>query len=240
MSNRLNGKVAIVTGGARGQGRATAELFADEGAIVYACDVDAGDYSHHGVRHRQMDITSESGWAAIVNEAREENSRIDVLVNNAAVVLSDENIVDAALGDIETVLRVNTLGATLGVRAVIPAMLESGGGSIVNIVSTVAQHASPVHGAYQLSKGGVRSLTRHIAVTYARLGIRANSVLPGLVDTRMLAESPDEAMEAAAAGIPMGRLARPIEIAYGSLFLASDESSYMTGSELVIDGGILA
>jgi len=240
MSGRLQGKIAIVTGGAQGQGRATAELFADEGAVVYACDVRPGDYEHSGVHQRALDISDEAGWGALVAEISETHGRLDILVNNAGIVLSNDNIVDVAIDDLEKVIHVNVLGATLGARAVIPAMLEGGSGSIVNIISTLAQHAAPVQGAYQVSKGALRSLTRHLAVTYARSGVRVNAILPGMVDTPMLAGSPADALEAAAAMIPMGRFAKPIEIAYGSLFLASDESSFMTGSEVVIDGGVLA
>jgi NAD(P)-dependent dehydrogenase (short-subunit alcohol dehydrogenase family) len=149
-------------------------------------------------------------------------------------------MVDVAVGDFETVLRVNVLGATLGIRAVIPSMVAAGSGSIVNIASTLAQHAAPTQGAYQVSKGALRSLTRHVAVTYARSGVRANSILPGRVDTQMLPRRSEKARRAAMATIPLGRFAESREIAYGSLFLACDESSYVTGAELVMDGGVLA
>lgn len=240
MTDRLRNKIAIVTGGARGQGQATAELFADEGAIVYACDVDEGEYTHDGVHHRRLDVVDEAQWSALVTEVRGTHSRLDILVNNAAVVLSGENIVDVAVSDLETVLRVNVLGTTLGTRAVIPAMVAGGGGSIVNIASTLAQHAAPTQGAYQVSKGALRSLTRHVAVAYGRSGVRANTILPGRVETRMLPRRSDEARRAAMDTIPLGRFAQPREIANGSLFLASDESSYVTGAELVMDGGVLA
>lgn len=240
MTDRLKDKIAIVTGGARGQGRSTAELFADEGAIVYACDVDPGESRHRGVHHRTVDIADEADWSALVAEVCDAHSRVDILVNNAAVVLSSDNIVEVAISDLEAVVRVNLLGAILGTRAVIPSMVAARSGSIVNIASTLAQHAAPTQGAYQVSKGALRSLTRHVAVTYARSGVRANSILPGRVDTRMLAGRSDEARRAAMDSIPLGRFAQPREIAYGSLFLASDESSYVTGAELVMDGGVLA
>jgi NAD(P)-dependent dehydrogenase (short-subunit alcohol dehydrogenase family) len=241
MSERLSGKVAIVTGAARGQGRATAELFVEEGAVVYACDIIPGDYTREGVHHRKLDIGSEADWSALLAEVIESHSRVDILVNNAAVRLSPDNIVDVAISELETVLRINVVGATLGTRAVIPSMVAARSGSIVNISSTLAQHAAPTLGAYQLSKGALCSLSRHVAVTYAKSGVRANSILPGRVATSMLTEGRSEAsLQAARATIPMGRFAEPREIAYGSLFLASDESSYITGAELVIDGGALA
>lgn len=241
MTERLRGKVAIVTGAAGGQGRSTAELFAQEGAVVYACDITPGDYTYEGVHHRELDITSEAGWAKLLAEILDAHGRADVLVNNAAVRASPDNIVDVSLEELDTVLRVNVLGATLGIRAVVPPMLAAGSGSIVNISSTLAHHAVPTLAAYQLSKGALCTLTRHVAVTYAASGVRANSILPGRVETPMLTEGrSEESLRAARATIPLGRFAQPIEIANGSLFLASDESSYITGTELVIDGGALA
>ena len=241
MSQRLRNKVAIVTGAAGGQGRATTELFAEQGAVVYACDITPADHTRERVHHRKLDIASEADWSALLGEVINAHSRVDVLVNNAAVTLSPVNIVDVTLDELGAVLRINVVGATLGARAVIPSMVAAGSGSIVNISSTLAHRAAPTIAAYQLSKGALCSLTRHVAVTYAKSGVRANSILPGRVRTPMLIEGRSEAsLQAARETIPMGRFAEPREIAYGSLFLASDESSYITGAELVIDGGALA
>ncbi|KAA1379912.1 SDR family NAD(P)-dependent oxidoreductase [Aeromicrobium fastidiosum] len=241
MGDRLKHKIAIVTGAAGAQGRATAELFVEEGAVVYACDVAAADYAIEGVHHRRLDIASEAGWTALVEEIVDTHARVDVLVNNAAVTMSAVNIVDVSVEEIETVLRINVLGATLGTRAVIPSMVAGGSGSIVNISSALARHAAPTLGAYQLSKGALGALTRHVAVSYAGAGVRANTILPGRVETPMLTMGrSEESLQAARATIPLGRFADPREIAYSSLFLACDESSYITGVELLVDGGATA
>ncbi len=190
------------------------------------------------------DVATEDGARRIVEAAVSRYGALDVLFNNAGIFPADDGgVLDTPPDTWETVLRVNLTGVWLCSRAAIPAMLESGGGSIVNVASFVALvGAATAQVAYTASKGGVLAFTRELAVEYARQGIRANALCPGPVDTPLLAElmaDPDR-RQRRLVHIPMGRLARPEEIARAALYLASDESSYVTGSALVVDGGITA
>jgi NAD(P)-dependent dehydrogenase (short-subunit alcohol dehydrogenase family) len=238
---RLKDKVAVISGAGRGQGQATAELFAGEGATVYGGDVSPGDYGDGRITHRALDISDPASWKALVDEIVAEHGRIDILVNNAAIVHTDTGLTETTLEDWQRVFDVNVTGTFLGMRTVIPVMVENGAGSVVNIASILAMRGAPIQSPYKVSKGAIRTLGHNAAVTYASAGVRVNTIFPGLVDTPMLAAVGDrDVVAAVSAGIPLGRPAQPLEIAYGTLFLASDEASYVTGAELVIDGGAMA
>ncbi|MDT0440517.1 MULTISPECIES: SDR family NAD(P)-dependent oxidoreductase [Streptomyces] len=247
---RLTGKVALVTGGARGIGRGIAELFAAHGAAVTAVDVldpaapegpaDPAPRDGTGtLEHGRLDVTDERGWAETVAGVEERHGRLDILVNNAGVG-SYEAVHELAPDEWQRVLGVNQTGVYLGMRAAIPALRRSGGGSIINISSIYGAAAVPGSLAYQATKGAVRSMTRNAAVTYAPDNIRANAVLPGWIRTPMTLAQTREFNDAVIASTPLGRGAEPLDIAHGCVYLASDESSYVTGTDLVIDGGFLA
>ena len=245
---RLEGKVALISGGARGMGAEAGRLFAKEGAKVVLGDVleTEGKATVEEIRVAggeaafvRLDVTSESDWAAAVTEAERWYGKLDVLVNNAGIG-GGNRIEDTTLADWERIMAVNSTGVFLGTRAVIPAMRRAGGGSIVNISSQLGlvgtDNSSP---QYQASKGSVRLLTKATAIQYARDGIRANSVHPGPIVTAMTERrrADPETYRLTVSRIPLGRYGQPVEVALGVLYLASDEASFVTGSELVIDGG---
>jgi len=241
--NRLQNKIAIITGAARGQGETTARLFAAEGCTVILTDVLAkegeavaasiGDQASF-LRH---DVSQESDWAAVVDFALGKFGKIDILVNNAAIV-HIAAIGDTTTADLQRVLGINVMGPYLGMKAVLPAMSAAGGGSIVNISSVDGLRGSTGLSAYNASKWAVRGMTKSIALEGAAQGVRVNSVHPGAIDTVML--NPDGTADtnqiATAMGIPFGRAGRSEEVAAASLFLASDEASYISGAELAVDG----
>lgn len=250
MNKRLVGKTAIVTGASsmQGMGFATARLFAQEGAAVMLTDLDekstaaaAEALSSEGgnIAFRVQDIRSEAGWAAIVSDTLTQFGTLDILVNNAGMYRA-EFASETPVEMLDILVDVNLRGTFLGCRAVIPHM-RNRGGSIVNISSIAALVGVHRSAAYAATKGAVRALTKSIALDEAPYGIRCNSVHPGTIETGMVGEllnGNPEAMRAAAAPIPLGRLGRPNEVASVSLFLASDDSSYVTGAELVVDGGL--
>jgi NAD(P)-dependent dehydrogenase (short-subunit alcohol dehydrogenase family) len=245
---RLEGKVALISGGARGMGAEAGRLFAKEGAKVVLGDVleTEGKATVEEIRVAggeaafvRLDVTSESDWAAAVTEAERWYGKLDVLVNNAGIG-GGNRIEDTTLADWERIMAVNSTGVFLGTRAVIPAMRRAGGGSIVNISSQLGlvgtDNSSP---QYQASKGSVRLLTKATAIQYAKDGIRANSVHPGPIVTAMTERrrADPETYRLTVSRIPLGRYGQPVEVALGVLYLASDEASFVTGSELLIDGG---
>jgi NAD(P)-dependent dehydrogenase (short-subunit alcohol dehydrogenase family) len=251
VAGRLQGKVAIITGGSSGLGRVGAELFAREGAQIVIADVvdgdevvDAIDAAGGEATFVSCDVSDEGSVEAAVQHAVETFGGLHILYNNAGVMLSDDDGPTNTSVDVyQKTMDINVLGTLLGCRYAIPAMLASGGGSIVNVASFVAHMgAATPQVAYTASKGAVLAMTREIAVIYARQGIRANSLCPGPIMTPMLAKflSDDAKRNRRLVHIPMGRFGDPIEIANGALFLASDESSWMTGQSLIIDGGITA
>ena len=247
---RLQGKVVLITGGARGQGAAEARLFAHEGAKVVIADVldadgmaVAAEIAELGgeARYLHLDVTDEDQWRQAVRETVEAYGKLDVLVNNAAIWRRGF-VAEESGQQWDDILDINAKGVFLGTKAAIPEMRKAGGGSIVNISSTAGLAGSRTSSAYSASKGAVRLFTKSTAVQYGAEGIRANSIHPGPIDTAMGdqvwpdADSREEVIERTV----LKRIGRPEDIANGALFLASDESSFMTGSELVIDGGLTA
>jgi NAD(P)-dependent dehydrogenase (short-subunit alcohol dehydrogenase family) len=253
MSGRLAGKVAIVTGGASGIGRATCRLFGCEGATVIVADVaEAGgravaeEITHAGGRSAflRLDATSEPAWIATIEQVLREHGRLDVLVNNAGVGGLPARVVaeHVALAEWNLIMAGNATSVMLGTKHAIPAMRRTGGGAIVNVASIYALVGSRSGTSYHASKGAARALTRATAIQYASQGIRINAVFPGFVETGMTAEmhARPGVREERAGLTPLGRIAEPEEIAPGILYLASDEASFVTGAELVIDGGMTA
>ena len=247
---RLEGKVALISGGARGQGAFEAKLFASEGASVVIGDIldDLGRQveaeiaeSGGNATYVHVDVTSESQWNDAVNTAVERYGKLDILVNNAGILIR-AGVEDTTGEDWDRIMDINGKGVFLGTKAAIPAMRDAGGGSIINISSIAGLQGSPASAAYSATKGAVRILTKSTAVQYAKEGIRCNSVHPGLIYTDMTRDTLDtpEGEREWRARVPMGYIGVSEDVAKGVLFLASDESSYMTGSELVIDGGITA
>ncbi len=236
---RLEGRVALVTGGAQGIGRAVVELFAAEGAMVYAGDVKAGADGKN-IHNLALDVANQKDWDAAVARILKEQGKIDILVNNAGIVKNYGPVHETDAESWNRVLAVNLTGSFIGMQAVLPAMRKAGKGSIVNFSSIWGNVGVPGAAAYNAAKGGVRNMTKNAAVTYAKENIRVNSVHPGLIRTPLVMAQPDDMNAGIIAQTPMGRMGTPLEIAQGCLFLASDDSSFMTGAELVIDGGYLA
>jgi NAD(P)-dependent dehydrogenase (short-subunit alcohol dehydrogenase family) len=245
---RLEGKVALITGGASGMGASEAEIFAREGAKVVVADVleaegrKVADGLGKAGLFVRLDVTSEAGWQEAVAAAGSTFGKLDVLVNNAGISGTfDPDTLSTSAWD--RLMDVNAKGVFLGMKHVIPLMEGAGGGSIVNISSVsgfVGQ--AGIHMAYNASKGAVRLMTKSAAVQYARSGIRVNSVHPGVLPAmRSSKATADPTFRAKMlSGVPMRREGRVEEVAYAVLFLASDEASYITGTELVVDGGWLA
>jgi NAD(P)-dependent dehydrogenase (short-subunit alcohol dehydrogenase family) len=259
-SGRVAGRIALVTGGASGIGRACAQRLAAEGAKVLVTDVDdalaescvaeirdqgqTADYLHH-------DVAEEADWEAVMDQLKSAHGGLHILVNNAGIGIGG-SLLEMSLEDWRRQQAINLDGVFLGLKHGIALMKESGGGSVINISSVAGLKGSPNLAAYCATKGGVRLLTKGAALECARngWGVRVNSVHPGVIDTPIWTKvNPDYLEEGsntvdvdamAQLGVPMGIPGKPEDIASGVLFLASDDSSYMTGTELVIDGGITA
>ena len=247
---RLDGKVALITGGARGMGKSHVRHFVAEGARVVFGDVlddkgakVAAGLDERSCRYIHHDVTSEAQWAAAVAAAVDTFGRLDVLVNNAGV-LKFAPIADMPLDDFRRILEVNAVGCWLGMKAVIGPMTKAGGGSIVNVSSIEGFTGAAGLSAYSASKFAIRGMTKVAAQELGQFGIRVNSVHPGGVITSMMlsqAEAADQMdPEAFLKAMPLSRFAEPAEISRLVAFLASDESSYSTGSEFIADGGLLS
>ena len=243
---RLSGKVAIVTGGARGMGAATSRLFVEEGAKVVIADVLEADGAKlaqelgAAALFQKLDVTDEANWSAVVAKAIAHFGKVDVLINNAGILLF-KTLLETTKEDYLRVLQVNLMGMFLGLKAVAPHMIERGSGSIVNVSSTDGMKGANGLGAYCSSKWGVRGLTRVAAMEFGHKGVRVNSIHPGGIDTVMgnpYQESREE-VNKRYGWVPLQRVGEPPEAARCSLFLASDEASYVCGAELAVDGGML-
>ena len=246
---RLEGKVALISGGARGQGEAEAKLFANEGAKVVLGDLldDEGkkieaEIAESGgeATYVHLNVTSNADWGKAVETTVDRYGKLDILVNNAGIAFR-KSIEDTRIEEWDRVMDINAKGVFLGTKHAIPAMRQSGGGSIVNISSIAALIGGPV-AAYGASKAAVRLLTKATAVQYAGEKIRCNSVHPGYLKTAMTSGilSNRDTREDWVRRTPLGRIGTVDDVSYCVLYLASDESSYVTGSELVIDGGVTA
>jgi 3alpha(or 20beta)-hydroxysteroid dehydrogenase len=244
MTARLEGKVALVTGAAGGIGAAVARRFDAEGARVLITDADdervrrlAAELGAHGRGH---DVTSEAAWEEVASWAVETHEHVDVLVNNAGVFLAAP-LGDTTLEDFRRVQEVNQVGVFLGMRTIAPLMTGRGSGSIINLSSVAGRMGSPYLTAYAASKWAVRGMTKCVARELAAAGVRVNSLHPGQIDTDMHTrqrERTPELIDKLVAGIPMRRIGDPAEVADAAVFLAGDESRYVTGSEIVVDGGV--
>ena len=246
---RLDGKVAIISGGAKGQGAAEAKLFAEEGAKVVITDIldeegkalESEIIASGGIASFfHVDVTQSSDWNDVVSFTQEAYGEINILVNNAGILLR-KSVEETTVEEWDRVNDINSKGVFLGTKAVIPAMRSAGGGSIVNI-SSVAALIGISPAAYTASKGSVRLLTKSTAVQYGPEGIRCNSVHPGFILTDMTRDalSNSQIRKERLQLVPLQMLGTVMDVAYGVLYLASDESRYVTGSELVIDGGVIA
>jgi 3alpha(or 20beta)-hydroxysteroid dehydrogenase len=239
---RVRDKVVVVTGGARGQGAEEVRALAAEGAYVVATDVLAFEPSELAssgadrVVQRRLDVTDPEGWAELAVWAGATYGRVDALVNNAGVA-ARERLPDVTLDAWQRAFDVNVTGPLLGIQALVPLMRP--GSSIINVCSVAAMsgHAAA---AYTASKWALRGLTRSASLELGARGIRVNSVMPGLVDTPLMATASPAFYEAALADIPLGRIGAPADIAPTIVFLCSDDSAYYNGAELVIDGGLTA
>ena len=242
--NRLDGKVALITGGARGQGAAEAELFVQAGAQVVITDVldaegeataerlgGACEFMHH-------DVTSEDEWVSVVAAIVDRHGRLDALVNNAGI-FKVAGLSETSMAMWQQMLAVNQTGVFLGMKSAAPAMQANGSGSIVNISSVAGMKSAALAHAYSATKWAVRGMTKSAAVELAPSGVRVNSVHPGIIETPMLDEF-GEMKPAVIERIPLGRSAGPEEVGRLVLFLASDDSAYCTGQEFVVDGALTA
>jgi cyclopentanol dehydrogenase len=248
--DRLKGKVALISGGARGQGAAEARQFVGEGAKVVIGDVlddlcrktadeinaKAGTKSALALR---LDVTRAADWRAAVDTCQREFGGLDILVNNAGIA-NVKGIEETSEEEWDSVVNINQKGVWLGMKYAVPAMRKRGAGSIINISSIYGLIGSPGSAAYHGTKGAVRLLTKAAAIQYAPEKIRVNSIHPGLILTPMLGVVPEEEMQPLIDATPLKRGAQPEEVGWCAVFLASDEASFVTGTELVVDGGYTA
>lgn len=244
MGSRLEGAFALVTGASRGIGEAIVRRFVDEGARVIAADVRdeegtaLADSLGATVTYRSMDVTDEAAWRALARDLAAEP--VNILVNNAGAVVSFAPLHELEPDEWMRILNINLTSVYLGMRFIIPLMVDAGGGAVINMSSIAGVVGTSVAPAYQAAKAGVRILTKNGAITYATRGVTVNSVHPGLISTPMVAEQPQWATDGFRAQTPMQRAGEPIDVAHAVVYLASREASFVTGAELYVDGGFLA
>ncbi|HIF17380.1 MAG: glucose 1-dehydrogenase [Cycloclasticus sp.] len=248
---RVSGKIVLVTGAAMGMGRTHCELLAEEGATVIVTDMnttegvataDSINAAGGKAEFLPLNVTNESEWISVVEQIVAKHGQIDVLVNNAGILII-KAVEETSTEEWDRTFDINVKGVFFGTKAVLPAMQKAGGGSIVNISSIYGIVGAPVSAAYQATKGAVRLFTKATAVDYAQYNIRVNSVHPGVIDTPMtkdLLHGDEEVRQAIMGTTILNRPAQPREVSYAVLHLASDDSSFMNGSEMVVDGGYTA
>ncbi len=241
---RLDGKVAIITGAARGMGETTARLFAEHGAKLCLTDIQdpsavAADIGGDAIA-LQHDVSDEARWREVAAAAADRFGRVDILVNNAGIVFWGGSILEIERADFDRLYNVNLIGAWLGIKHVAPRMIAGGGGAIVNISSISGLTGLNGIAPYAASKWALRGISKTAAMELGPKKVRVNTIFPGTVNTEMgnVAKESTEALNARQTGLPIPRIGEPIDIANASLFLASDESAYMTGAEIVVDGGL--
>ena len=238
-TQRLHGKVAVVTGAAMGIGHAVARAFADEGAWVIAVDIAPFAGGYPLTDQRRLDVGDEQGWADLTDHVLSRYGRVDVLANVAGVINYDA-IADLSLADWNHVIRIDQTGVFLGMRAVLPAMMSARSGSIINFSSDWGVVGGVGVTAYNAAKGAVGSMSRNAAVTYARDGIRVNAMVPGWISTPLTDRQPTDANDRVIGSTPVGHGGTPADIAAACVYLAGDESRFVTGTDFVVDGGFLA
>lgn len=239
--NRLSGKTILITGASQGQGAAEARACAAEGANVVIADVDdAGEQLAAELNGLfvHLDVSDENQWQTALEQTKSKFDAIHGLVNNAGI-FSAETLLDGSVDTTRRIIDVNQIGTYLGMKLAAPEIISAGGGSIVNISSIGGMRGVPAF-AYASTKWAVRGMTKSAAKELAPHGVRVNSVHPGLVDTAMIEATPPARLQELAAATPLGRIAQPEDVAATVLFLLSDESSYVTGAEVVVDGGLIA
>jgi NAD(P)-dependent dehydrogenase (short-subunit alcohol dehydrogenase family) len=235
---RLENKVAVVTGGSRGIGRASVDVFAEEGATVYCLDLTIDEpFDNPRVKFVTHDVTDLNAWHRVVADIVAAEGKIDILFNNAGSVGSYEGIDSIEIDDWHRIVNLNLNGVFYGTRAVLPQMQKQGGGVMLHTSSMWGYVGASGVAAYTASKGAVRSFSKNVALTYATDGIRSNSLHPGIIATPMVLAQDKGLTQAIVDKTPLARLGDPREVAKAALFLVSDDSSYVTGTELVVDGG---
>ena len=245
--NRLLGKVALISGSTRGMGAEEAKLFAKEGAKV----VVTGISKEQGLKvvdeinslggeslFIKLDVSSEGDWISAIRATQKAFGELNILVNNAGII-ERYSLNDTTISSWKRVMEVNSMGVFLGCKTAMPALIKGGKGSIVNIAS-ISGMVGVGYPAYNASKGAIRAFTKIISMEYAQTGIRVNCINPGSIETPMFDTAGEDVAAQRVTRIPMGRVGQPRDVALGALFLASDESSFITGTELVIDGGLTA
>lgn len=239
---RLTGKVAIITGGASGIGEYMVKLFSKEGAYVVAADINEAALEkineEKNVTGMKLNVASEDEWIALTKEVKERFGKIDILVNNAGISPS-KLYEDITIEDWDKMMAINGFGPFVGMKHVVPYMIEQKQGSIVNLSSYTALIGQGFN-HYSASKGAVRALSKSAATTFGKDGIRVNALFPGVIETPMTKGVSDELLAPLVQATPLGRIGKPEDVAKAALFLASDDSSYITGAEIVIDGGFSA
>lgn len=244
MAGRLEGRRALVTGGARGIGASIVRRFVDEGAEVVIADIrdDEGEALAAelgtAATYRHLDVTDDDAWRQVGVDAMA--TPLDVLVNNAGAVISFDPLHDVEPDLFRRIVELNLTSVFLAMRFVLPTMVAAGGGSVINLSSISGVVGHDVAPGYQAAKGGVRVLTKNGAMTYVSSGVRVNSIHPGIIATPMVAEQPQWATDAFIANTPMGRAGTGEDVAHAAVYLASDESAFVTGAELYVDGGFVA